>query len=66
VVKEPKSTKEDSELLLRLKEPYDIIIKYPAGNVYNMDKTGLFYCLLPMYTLYMPNEDASTVRNKKT
>jgi DDE superfamily endonuclease len=30
-----------------------------------MDKTGLFFCLLPRYTLLMPNEDVLTVRGKK-
>jgi DDE superfamily endonuclease len=30
-----------------------------------MDKTGLFFCLLPRYTLLLPNEDVLTVRGKK-
>jgi hypothetical protein len=47
----------DPELLLWLNGLYDIIIKYPAGNVDNMDETGLFFRLLPRYTLLMPNED---------
>ncbi len=30
-----------------------------------MDKTGLFFWLLPRYSLLMPNEDISTTRGKK-
>jgi DDE superfamily endonuclease len=56
--------KKDPELLLWLNVLYDIIIKYPAGNVYNLDETGFFH-LLPRYTLLMPNEDVLTVMGKK-
>ena len=57
--------KESPELLSRLNELYDVIRQYPARNVYNMDETGLFFRLLPRYTLLMPNEDMKTVRGKK-
>ena len=30
-----------------------------------MDETGLFYRLLPRYTLLLPDEDDKTVRGKK-
>ena len=30
-----------------------------------MDETGLFFRLLPRYTLLMPFEDLSTIRGKK-
>jgi hypothetical protein len=56
--------KEDPELLLWLNDCHDIRMKYPAGNANNLDKTGLFFRLLPRYTLLMPNEDFSTMRGK--
>ena len=43
--------KESPELLSRLNRLYDVIRQYPAQNVYNMDETGLFFRLLPQYTL---------------
>ena len=38
-----------------------LISKYDFQNVYNMDKTGLFFRLLPIYTLFMPYVAAHTV-----
>jgi hypothetical protein len=55
----------DLELLAALKEFYRIIAQYDPENVYNMDKTSLFFQLLLIYTLLMPNEDISTTRGKK-
>jgi hypothetical protein len=42
-----------------------IIAQYDPKNVYNMDKTSLFFQLLLIYTLLVPNEDISTTRGKK-
>ena len=39
--------------------------KYDLENVYTMDETGLFFWLLPRYTLLMPFEDVSSTRGKK-
>jgi hypothetical protein len=30
-----------------------------------MDETGLFYKVVPRYTILMPNEDVSTIRGQK-
>jgi hypothetical protein len=57
--------KNDLELLATLEEFYRIIVQYDPENVYNMDKTSLFFQLLLIYTLLMPNEDISTTRSKK-
>jgi hypothetical protein len=38
--------KNDLELLAALEELYEIIMQYDLENVYNMDKTGLFFQLL--------------------
>jgi hypothetical protein len=48
-------------LLAALDDLYAII----AQNVYNMDETGLFFHLLPRYSLLMLDEDISTTRGKK-
>jgi hypothetical protein len=53
------------ELLAALEEFHGIIAQYDLENVYNMDETGLFFRLLPRYSLLMPNEDISTTRGKK-
>jgi hypothetical protein len=53
------------ELLAALKELFGIIAQYDPKNVYNMDETGLFFRLLPRYSLLMPNEDISTTKGKK-
>jgi hypothetical protein len=52
-------------LLAALYDFYTIIAQYDPENVYNMDETGLFFCLLPRYSLLMPDEDISTTRGKK-
>jgi len=55
----------DHGLLAVLDDLYAIIAQYGLENVYNMDETGLFFRLLPKYSLLMPNEDISTTRGKK-
>jgi hypothetical protein len=45
--------KNDVELLVVLKELYEIIVEYDLENVYNMDKTDLFFRLLPRYLCQM-------------
>jgi len=57
--------KNDPELLSALEELYSIIVQYDPENVYNMDETGLFFRLLPKYSILMPNEDISSTRSKK-
>ncbi len=57
--------KNDPKLLATLEEFYSIIAQYDPKNVYYMDKTSLFFQLLLIYTLLMPNEDISTTRGKK-
>jgi hypothetical protein len=57
--------KNDPKLLAALEEFYRIIAQYDPKNVYNMDKTSLFFQLLLIYTLLMPNEDISTTIGKK-
>jgi hypothetical protein len=57
--------KSDLRLLAALDDLYAIIAQYDPENVYNMDETGLFFRLLPRYSLLMPNEDISTTRGKK-
>jgi hypothetical protein len=57
--------KNDPELLSALEELYSIIVQYDPKNVYNMDETGLFFRLLPRYSILMPNEDSSSTRSKK-
>jgi hypothetical protein len=63
--KRTKVNKNDPKLLVALEEFYRIIAQYDPKNVYNMDKTSLFFQLLLIYTLLMPNEDISTTRGKK-
>jgi hypothetical protein len=57
--------KYDLGLLAALDDFYAIIAQYDPENVCNMDKTGLFFRLLPRYSLLMPDEDISTTRGKK-
>ncbi len=57
--------KNDPKLLLALEELYSIIAQYDPENIYNMDETGLFFRLLPIYSILMPNEDISSTRGKK-
>jgi hypothetical protein len=58
-------SKSDLGLLVALDDLYAIIAQYDPENVYNMDETGLFFRLLPRYSLLMPDEDISTTRGKK-
>ncbi len=60
-----KVNKSDLGLLATVDNLYEIIAQYDPENVYNMDKTGLFFRLPPRYNLLMPNEDISTTRGKK-
>jgi len=53
------------KLLSALEELYSIIAQYDPENIYNMDETGLFFRLLPKYSILMPNEDISSTRGKK-
>jgi hypothetical protein len=57
--------KSDPGLLVILDDLYTIIAQYDPENVYNMDKTDLFFCLLLRYNLLMLDEDISTTRGKK-
>ena len=57
--------KSDLGLHATLDDLYAIIAQHDHENVYNMDETGLFFCLLPRYNLLMPNEDISTSRGKE-
>lgn len=57
--------KSDLGLVAALDNLYAIVAQYDLENVYNMDETGLFFRLLPRYSLLMPNEDISTTRGKK-
>jgi len=52
-------------LLAALDDLYAIIAQYDPENVYNMDETDLFFCLLPRYNLLMLDEDISTTKGKK-
>jgi hypothetical protein len=60
-----KVNKSDLGLLAVVDDLYVIIAQYDLENVYNMDETGLFFRLLPTYSLLMPDEDISTSRGKK-
>jgi hypothetical protein len=40
--------KSDTGLLATLDDLYAIITQYDPENIYNMDKTGLFFRLLPI------------------
>ena len=57
--------KEDPNLLEALDKLYAIISRYDPENVYNMDETGLFFQLLPKYTLLRPFEDVKSTRGNK-
>jgi hypothetical protein len=60
-----KSQQERSGIVSSFRRTLQIIAQYDPENVYNMDKTRLFFRLLPKYSLLMPNEDISTTRGKK-
>ena len=61
----PEVNKSDLGLQAALDDLYAVIAQYDHENVYKMDETGLFFCLLPRYNLLMPDEDISTSREKK-
>ena len=52
-------------LLQQLQELMSIIDEYEYKNVYNMDEMGLFCQLISWYSLLLPTEDATTVRENK-
>jgi hypothetical protein len=52
--------RDDPALLASLDLVYDLISQYDPENVYNEDETGLFFRLLPRYTILMPYEDVSS------
>jgi DDE superfamily endonuclease len=54
--------RDDLELLDKLTTLCNIIDNYDADNVYNMDEAGLFYGVLPRYTLLLPNEHVTSNR----
>ena len=56
--------RQNPDLVAALDKLYVIIAKYDHENIHNMDKTGLFFRLLPKYTLLMPFEDVSSRREK--
>ncbi|XP_065642990.1 jerky protein homolog-like [Hydra vulgaris] len=60
-----KVDKDDPVLLQQLEDLYSVIKTYRPENVYNMDETGLFFRLLPRYSLLMPTESLVTTRSKK-
>ena len=61
----PEVNKSDLGLQAAIDDLYVVIAQYDHENVYNMDETGLFFCLLPRYNLLMPDEDISSSIGKK-
>ena len=57
--------KNDPGLLANLQELYNVIAQYDCENIYNMDETGLFFRMLPKYSLLMPDEDINAIRGRK-
>ena len=57
--------KTDPKTLSELKVLYDEISKYEPDCIYNMDETGLFFRILPKYSVLLPDEDAATTRGRK-
>jgi len=57
--------KNDPKLLSALRALEAIIANFDPDDIYNMDETGLFFRLLPRYTLLLPSEDIRTTRGKK-
>lgn len=55
----------DPKLLEALHRLESIISTFKPENIYNMDETGLFFCLLPRYSILLPSEDLTSVRGKK-
>ena len=50
--------KEDPALLAKQEALYNLFGKYDPSNIYNMDKTSLFYRMLPRYGLIEQSEDS--------
>ena len=57
--------KKNPELLAAFKVLCSVIAQYEPECVYNMDETGLFFRLLPRYTILMPSEGINTTCGKK-
>ncbi len=57
--------KNNLELLAALEEFYKIIAQYDPKNVYNIDKTSLFFQLLLIYTLLMPTRTFQPPKAKR-
>ena len=57
--------KEDPVLLAELDALYKLISTFDPENVYNMDETGLFFRILPSYTLLLKSESKETTRGRK-
>ncbi|KAF0711709.1 Aste57867_5125 [Aphanomyces stellatus] len=57
--------KNDPSLLHGLRILSNVIATYPPSRVYNMDESGLFYRLLPRYTLLASDETPETTRGRK-
>ena len=57
--------KNDPKTLAELELLYKEISKYHPENIYNMDETGLFFRVLPKYTVLLPEEDIKTTRGRK-
>jgi hypothetical protein len=53
--------KNDPNFLEELCMLEELITQYHPENIYNMDETGLFYRMLPWYSLLMPHDDLKTV-----
>ena len=58
--------KNDPVLIQKLNELEQVIESYREENVYNMDETGLFYRLVPIYSVLLPTEHKKVVRGKKS
>ena len=57
--------KNDPILLQQQNKRYEIIATYDPENVFNINKTGLFFRILPRYTLLLPDKDLTTTRDCK-
>lgn len=57
--------KDDPTLLEQLNKLYEIISTYDPEFIYNMDETGLFYRVIPNFSVLLPSEKSDEVRGKK-
>ncbi|PVU92316.1 hypothetical protein BB559_003756 [Furculomyces boomerangus] len=55
--KEEWINKNNNKIIFKLEAMTLIINEYEPQNIYNMDETDLFYCLVPLYTITRPNKD---------